>query len=125
MDINAIAPTTYSLELKHPSTNELVGLTVELVSTSDKRFKANERKITDVAMKKRARGKVFTAEEIESNRDVLIASCIVGWKWSKDGSFGGDKLEFNPSNVGKLLAVDWIRQQIDDALAEPANFFRG
>jgi hypothetical protein len=125
MDIGSIKASTFSLEIKHPSTGESVGLTVELVSPTDDRFKRIERKVTDVAMKKRARGKTFTADELEENRNALIASTIVGWKWSKDGSFGGEKLEFNSSNVAKVLAVDWIRGQIDEALAEPANFFRG
>lgn len=125
MDIASLTPSNYMLELKHPGTGEPIGLTVELASVYDKRFKSTERRVTDAALKKRARGKVFTADEVEGNRDALIKSVIIGWKWAKDGSFGGEKLEFNSGNVDKLLGVEWIRVQIDDALAEPSNFFHG
>lgn len=77
----------------------------------------------------RNRGKV-TAEKLEANRlDVLVAA-TQGWEWGKDsegkdGSFGGEQLEATPENIRKVYKVEWIRSQVDDALADDAAFFRG
>jgi hypothetical protein len=129
MDISEVVPVTFKLPIKHPRTGNLIGLTIELAGTNDDKFKAVERNVTDQVMKKRARGKVLTAEEIEENTERLISSTIVGWEWTADadgrkGSFGGEQLGFTPANVAKIVAVTWIRSQIDDALAEQSHFFR-
>lgn len=128
MDITKIAPSTFKLALKHPATAEFLGLTIELASTYDARFKTVERSITDKAMTKRIRGKTMKSDEIDENRIKLIASVIIGWEWSNaddgtPGSFAGEQLKFSPANVEKLLSVDFIRDQIDESLSDVTNFF--
>jgi len=130
MDIAKITPSNYLHRVVHPSTGRYVGLTVELAHISDPRFKAIERQLTDKALTKRARGKVPKAEELDDNRTKLLSTVIFGFIWENDadgkpGSFGGEQLKFNPTNVETLLSVDWIRDQIDEALAEQSNFFKG
>lgn len=130
MDIAKIAPSNYPHRLVHPSTGRYLGLTIELAHISDPRFKAVERQLTDKALTKRARGKIPKAEELDDNRIRLLATVILGFVWENDadgkpGQFSGEQLAFNAENVGKLLSIDWIRDQIDEALAEQSNFFKG
>lgn len=129
MDISGITTSNYLHKLVHPGTGRYLGLTIELAPTTDPAFKTLERQITDKALTKRIRGKVTKSEEIEENRTVLISAVIRGFIWENDadgkpGSFGGEQMKFSPENVAKLLAVEWIKDQIDEALAEQANFFK-
>lgn len=124
MDIASITPQPFTYSVVHPSTGEPIGLSVRLLSTEDKRWKAVERRITDEANKRRMRGKPLTAVEIEQNRVDLIASVVDGFEFDKGVTFNGEELEFNSESVAKLLSVDWIRNQLDEALSEPSHFFR-
>lgn len=129
MDITKVEPTSIKLRLIHPGNGKFIGLTVELVSTFDERFKTVERSITDKAMTKRVRGKVMKSDEIDENRNRLIGSVILGWEWSNDedgepGSFSGEQMKFTPANVERLLSVQFIRDQIEEALSDVSSFFQ-
>lgn len=129
MDINNIDPLTYNLRLKHPGNGKYVGLTITLNSTSNDATKKVERKLVDRRLKLSARGKNFNVDEVEDNGIEYLASAIAGWIWEIDddgepGSLNGQQPEFNLINARKLLAVDWIKDQIDEALADNARFFQ-
>ena len=129
MDISNIAPGTSKVEIKHPATGAPIGLTVELASIYDERFKAVERRITDDVMKKRVRGKVMQADQIDANRNELIAAVIIDWEWGngpdgKPATFNGDQPKCTPAAKSAILAVGWIRDQIDAKLEETESFFR-
>lgn len=129
MDIAKIEAVNYSHRLVHPGNGRYLGLTLELAHISDPRFKAIERQLTDKALTKRARGKVPKSEELDENRIKLISTVVLGFVWENDadgkpGQFGGEQLKFSGENVLKLLSIDWVRDQIDEALAEQSNFFK-
>lgn len=129
MDIAKIAPTTYPLKIKDPATGKFAGLTIELADTSDPSFKAVQRSITDKGLTKARRGKIIAADEREENAINLMVSVVRGIKWENDAdgkpaSFGGKQLEFTEPNVRLLLAVDWLRDQVEDGLSEQSNFFK-
>lgn len=130
MDIAKVSTSNFPLKITHPATGKYIGLTVVLAPTYDPRFKAVERSITDKTLTKRVRGKVPKADELDENRNKLIASVVVELIWEngddgKPGSFGGEQLAMTPENVAKLLSVEWLRDQIDEALADQSNFFKG
>jgi hypothetical protein len=52
-----------------------------------------------------------------------LATCITGWNWG-DEEFedGGGALEFTPANVARVLALDWIADQVRDEAYQVANF---
>lgn len=79
----------------------------------------------------RNRYKTVTAEKLEAKAlDVLIAA-TAGWVWGKDASgeentFEGSKPELTPDNVRRVYKkLPWIRKQVDEALGDDAEFFRG
>lgn len=126
MDIGKISAINYRLDVVHPANESLkIGLTIELRNTDDETVKSEQRRIIDKINHKRIRGKVPKTEETEGDRLEYLISAIVGWDWSPDGSLNGEKPTFSAANARKLYAAaPWIFDQIDEALAERANFFR-
>lgn len=126
MDISKIAASNYKLEIVHPAKqNVKIGLIIELVDVNSDRVKGEQRRIRDKMNSKLVRGKTVKTEETESDRIEFLISAIAGWEWTPDGSFGGEKPTFTPVNARKIFdAAPWIADQCDEALAEPANFFR-
>jgi len=61
----------------------------------------------------------------------LLIAATASWTWGKDASgdeatFEGGKPEFTPDNVSRVYKkLPWIRKQVDEALGDDAEFFRG
>lgn len=121
MDIFSIKPSTATVDIRHPATQEPIGLTIRLLPMSDKAVKAVQRRNANELY--RARGMKITAEKAEANRLDILVAAVEGWEWSGDASFNGEKLECTPENVRKVLKVDWLREQVDEALGDDASFF--
>lgn len=128
-DILAIKPTSTTVEILHPGNGKKIGLTVEMVSLDDDRVKSVTRRVTDNRLKKAARGKNFTSEEIEENEINIIAAACVGWEWGNDedgvpGGFDKKQPEFSNAAVRALLRTTWVREQLNTALGETERFFQ-
>lgn len=123
MDILSIEPQTITIDIKHPSTNESIGLSVECQSFESDAVKAVQRAIANKTL--RNGRNTQTAEKLESNSIAILAATIVSWKWA-DGLTLGDLKNppLTPANKEKLLAVSWISRQIDTPLGDEAAFFK-
>lgn len=127
MDLQNIKPNSRSVDIKHPVTQERIGLTISLRPVADPVVKAAKRKQIDARLSGRGRHKV-TAVQLEQSAIEVLVAAISGWTFgtAEDGTactFGGEVLEYNDINVRKLLKHDWIREQLDEELGDEAAFF--
>lgn len=124
MDISTIIPDDREIEIKHPSTGEGVGFFVSLRPMHSDEIKKAERAIANRALKLRARGKTFTADEIEENVTSLMCIAVSGWRFEGDTTFEGEQPKCTPENIRRIVSREWIREQIDQELGDVASFFQ-
>lgn len=123
MDISKLAPTEKVLEIKHPVTDEDIGIKVVLVSLTDDRSKAAKREFQDRQNYLSARGKTISSAEIEKHNDNILFASIVGWDWYGDVNFNGAKPAFNRDNMQAVFTkLPWFKVQISEELAETNRF---
>lgn len=122
MDISGITATTSRVDIRHPATQEPVGLVIWIKPMSDPAIKAVQRRFTNETL--RQRGMKITAEKAEANRTDILIACIDKWEWNGEAEFNGEKPELTPENARKVLKLDWIRDQVDEALGDEASFFK-
>ncbi len=135
MDLSTLEPikdaATY--QIRHPVTNEpLVAtpsskdgkgepVTIDLLSADSDAFKSRQ----FAALNKRLRtGKKpkLNAEDIDEEALDLIAACITGWR---NIELDGKPYPFSADNAKALLRrLPWLREQLDEAIADRANFIR-
>lgn len=123
MNILDIAPQTITIDIRHPATNEPIGLSVECQSLESDAVKSVQRAIANKAL--RSGRNTQTAEKLENNSIAILAATIVSWKWADGLTLGELK---NPpltsENKEKLLSVPWIARQIDGPLGDDTAFFK-
>lgn len=122
-DLSTIVAAERRIDIKHPATDEPVGLSITILPDTHAQVRAASRKATNDRML--GRGKV-TAEKLEASRlDVLVAS-VGGWRWEGDLTFHGEKPEFSDKVLRQLFKeLPWVSDQVDLALGDRAEFFRG
>lgn len=122
MDILALTPSTITVDLKHPGTGELLGVSVELQSIESDEVKTVERSLKNKALSS-GRNRV-TAEKIDDNTIAILSATIVNWTFTGEANLAGDKKPAcNAANKRKLLSNPVIAKQIDLALGDEAAFF--
>jgi hypothetical protein len=122
MDILSLTPNTITVDLKHPGSDQPIGVKVELQSLESDEVKAVERSLKNRALKS-GRNNV-TAEKIDDNTVAILSAAIVGWEFADGASLGDDKKPAcNAANKRKLLQVPALAKQIDNALGNEAAFF--
>ncbi|HEL3748620.1 TPA: hypothetical protein UMV35_000879 [Stenotrophomonas maltophilia] len=122
-DLSTIVAAARTIDIKHPATDAPVGLVLTILPDSHPQVRAASRKLTNERML--GRGKV-TAEKIEAGRiDMLVAS-VGGWEWQGDLNFHGEKPFFEEKTLRQLFKeLPWVCEQVDAALGDRAEFFRG
>jgi hypothetical protein len=119
-DIAEIKAASRQVKIKHPVTDEEIGLTITLIPESDQKVQAAQRKFLNERLQ---RGKKVTAEQIEAGTLSKVVSAISGWEW-KGIAFKGEVPEFTEANVRKVLKeLPWVRTQIETELGDDAAFF--
>jgi len=122
-DLSTIVAAERGIDIKHPATDEPVGLRIILLPEDHPLVRAASRKALNERLQ--ARGKI-TAEKMEAGRTDMLVASIGGWVWEGDLTFHGQKPEFNDANLRKVLnELSWISEQIDAELGNRAEFFRG
>ena len=123
MDISTLVPTDRVIEIKHPQTEQLLGIRVTIVSLNDSKLKAIRKRIVNKRLELEKRGKSFKADDIEENElDILVAS-VTSWEWY-DAEFHGEKPVFNENNVRKVFGeLPWFKDQVAEAVGDEKAFF--
>ena len=109
------------VNLEHPVTGETLDVALKLVGSDSAKYRERQREMQD---KRLSKGKFkLSAAELETEAVGLIAACVVDWK----NVVVDDKpLACTDANVRKIIKEQkWVREQIDVAIADRANFIKG
>jgi len=129
MDLNSLDLTKNSNEgawitLKHPASNEDLPMKIKVIGKdSDKFIKLSEdfRRSTleDMKSNKTVEQRIQTSKEYG---DTLLVACTLEWQGIE---LDGKKLDCTPENI-KLVyqRFGWIKEQVDSAIADRANFIK-
>jgi len=121
-ELSSIVAAERGIEIKHPATDEPVGLVLTVLPDSHAQVRAASRKATNERML--SRGKI-TAEKLEAGRMDLLVASVGGWSWEGDLTFHGQKPEFSEKTLRQLFKeLPWVSEQVDVALGDRAEFFR-
>lgn len=130
MDISAVKPTTIMVDIIHPGTAEKIGVVVSLSSLMDEKMKKVKRRIQDKSYELGRKGKGYSAEDIDTNTNLIVFTAMDGWSWGKDpdgeeATFHGDKPAFTQANVFKVFnELPWFREQLEEKTGETKSFFQ-
>lgn len=120
-DIASIVAAPRTIDIKHPATGANVGLKITLLPTSSDQVQAAQRKLINDRLQRDVK---TSAERLEENRLSMIEAAVGGWEWEGDLTFEGEKPEFSPAFLRKVLKLlPWVREQIDMELGNDAAFF--
>lgn len=122
------------IELKHPVTNEPIGIFWSILGSDSDVFREYMRELANARIRKEAmarkRGRdseVDTVEMAEERTIELLTVCSVGWRSAEKPTitFKGEELEFNVPNAKKVLVgLPWVRKQIDEGIGDLENFMK-
>lgn len=97
---------------------QIEGVRIKILGIDSDAYKKRQRQITDKRINNRKMK--ITSAELESESLSLITSCVVGWEGVEDDN---GSIECTESNVRKFLSEHtYIKEQIDAAIADRANF---
>jgi hypothetical protein len=127
MDLSTLTPAdAVEITLRHPGTGvDLVTdkgepVTISIHGMDSAVFQAHQKALINKRLQRQTRKATFTAEQIEEESIGTLAACISGWQ---NIDFDGKPLEFSRANAKALLnKLRWVREQLDEAVADRANF---
>lgn len=123
MDLSSIVANTRTIQIKHPNTGKDIGLAIDIVSLTDDRVKTVERQNRNKIMRKGMRK--VSAESVDQSADDILIAAMTGWAWADDATFHGEQPGFNSENVQAVIdELPFVRSQIDEELANEADFFQ-
>lgn len=137
LDTGAACDKGAEIELKHPTTNEPLGLFVTILGKDSQVFREHVKQDVNARIRREAlaskRGKDVappTAEEAEDKATELLVICTLAWRQrNEDGSFKdtitykGEELSFNVPNAKTVYTnLLWFRRQVDEAIGDLENF---
>lgn len=117
----------FNVQIYHPGTNEDLGITIRVLGKDSDKFITVSRGQNKKRMAKMTKGGFRTTaipvEEIEQDSLMLLAACTVGWVGVV---VDGKALDFNEDNAVMVYErFPWIREQVDAAMGDRANFIKG
>lgn len=124
----------FDLELRHPVTDEPLGVFISVVGRESDAFQNHVRKRANAKLRDQfaaqQRGRkddAPTVESIESEAIDLLVACTTGWRTGDSPviEWAGEKLEYSEANARRLYSETWIRSQVDEAIGDLGNFMRG
>jgi hypothetical protein len=131
MDLKDLTPKSDTVEvtLVHPATGEIIQndddspMTITLYASHSKEYKNLIYQQTDKRLKKAQFDKKIeiNSAEIEESTLDLFANATKSWKIT----FDGKQPELSPKVAKQIYTeVFWIKDQIDAAIANSANFMK-
>lgn len=124
MEISTLKPNDRIIEIKHPATDEPVGIRFNIVSLNDDDMKQARRKIINKRLDFEKRGKNFKASDVEENELDLVIAAVKSWEWY-DATFHNEVPAFNENNIRKVFEeLPWIKDQVAEAVGDDKAFFQ-
>jgi len=116
----------FDVQIYHPGTNEDLGITIKVLGKDSDEFQKVSRAQSKKRMAKMTKGGFrnvsLSPEEIEQDGLDLLAACTKSWSGVV---VDGKTLECNKENAIALYErFPWIKEQIDVAMGDRANFIK-
>lgn len=116
----------FDVQIYHPATNEDLGITINVIGKDSDEFQKITREQTKKRMQKAAKGGfrnvTIPVEELEEDSLKLLAACTKGWKGVVEN---GKAIECTKENAMAIYEkYPWIREQVDTAIGDRANFIK-
>lgn len=118
----------FDVRIYHPGTNEDLDVTINVLGKDSDEFQKVSRAQSKKRMAKLSKGgfrntSAIPLEEVEQDGIELLASCTRGWSGvvvdGKEVPFSKD------AAVDVYTRFPWIREQVDAAIGDRANFIKG
>lgn len=123
MDLTEIKAIDREVELRHPATDEGLGMFFSLRSPHSEEVRKAERAWLNKRLAKRKQN--LTAESLEAAAEAKIESAVSGWRFESEVTIDGDQPEFSPAALRSLIRDHvWIRQFLDEELGDFGSFFQ-
>lgn len=127
MDLSAfeVDDQPFPVEVVHPVSGKPIGLVIQVVGTDSAAYQNIQRKLQNRRLQKwqRNRSTKMSAEQLEEEQLELLCSCIHSWTGMV---VDGKEVEFSPDAAREILVrFPFVREQIDEAIGDRANFLKG
>lgn len=117
MDLGTLIPVERVVDVLDPRNGKPTGLKLTIAHDSDPRVVKAMRALWDEAREK--------GGEDESRGLRATMAHIVGWEWTGDANFKGDKPKFTPENLAEVCAIPAVGSAVYRAVADEAGFYKG
>jgi len=131
LDIVTAANGGFELELKHPTTGALLGIFITVLGNDSDEFRkqyALQSKARLSRMGKRQSREPVPMEELERDAIKVLAACTVKWR-DRDNPCLTIGTEMRSCSLVAAEALytkfPWIKEQVDIAISDRANFIKG
>jgi hypothetical protein len=117
----------FDVQIYHPGTNEDLGITITVLGKDSDEFQSVTRAQSKKRMARLNKGgfraaTIITPEEIEQDAISLLAACTKKWSGVV---VEGNAIECTTANATMLYErFPWIREQVDVAIGDRANFIK-
>ena len=125
MDISQISPSTVELDLRHPGTRKPLGIIFTLRSNHDPIVKSATEAFLEKSRATERRGNPLSVADMKAESVKLSAAAVENIRFTGDGEWKGGKPKFSAELAREMLALDWVRAQIDKQVQAEADFFGG
>lgn len=112
----------YDLDIRHPTTDEPIGVKMKIRSSGSDQAKAILRKHTDKNLERRIKGRMPKSEQMETEELERVASYIAGWDWGENNFHGEVPVLTMKKAVQILDELGWMYGQIKEAAENVTNF---
>lgn len=124
----------FDVTLYHPGTQKDLDIVITILGKDSDEFQKVSKAQQKRRMSKFSKGGFrpnvafqAAAEELEADNIVLLASCTLGWKQGEKNTItiDGAEIAFSRDNAEMVYErFPWIREQIDTAMGDRANFIK-
>jgi hypothetical protein len=117
----------FDVQIYHPGTNEDLGISIHVLGKDSDEFIKVSRAQSKKRLAKMSKGGFrntapVPVEEIDQDSLALLAACTKSWKGV---IVEGKAIECTPDNVVMIYErFPWIREQVDTAIGDRANFIK-
>lgn len=130
IDTVAACNTGAEFQLKHPTTDDKLGVFITVVGKDSDIFREFQRKTFNrymrdeaLAKKKGKDVKIRSAEDLEDDSLDLLVACTLGWRNMVDA---GQEVSFSPDEARRIYKkYPWIRDQVNEAVGDLELFMKG
>lgn len=127
LDLTAASNKGFELELAHPVSRKPLGVFITVLGKDSSAFrdhtreKVNERLRRNFEAQRKGKDQpIPTIDQSEKEAAELLAAVTVSWR---NVTVNGEALECTSANAKRLyLDHHWIREQVDEAVADLGNF---